>query len=129
MKFTKPDLHLLIVCIASLVLLAVGGARVFHASNDFVLVYAGARCLVHGCEPYAPSQLEPEFFQAGGQPSDLPSWQIDVPVYPPSTFLFSVRPVAASPEPAHAYSLPAVSGCDFLSTPFRPGGDRSVFHT
>jgi len=88
MKFTKPDLHLLVVCIASLVLLAVGGARVFHASNDFVLVYAGARCLVHGCEPYAPSQLEPEFFQAGGQPSDLPSWQIDVPVYPPSTFLF-----------------------------------------
>ena len=54
MKFTKPDLHLLVVCIASLVLFALGGARVFHASNDFVPVYAGARCLVHGCDPYDP---------------------------------------------------------------------------
>jgi hypothetical protein len=44
MKFTKPDLHLLVVCIASLVLFALGGARVFHASNDFVPVYTGARC-------------------------------------------------------------------------------------
>src|SRR5882757_7156762 len=112
MKFTKPDLHLLIVCIASLVLLAVGGARVFHASNDFVLVYAGARCLVHGCDPYAPSQLEPEFFQAGGQPSDLPSWQIDVPVYPPSTFL-ALAPLALLRFPVARLVWFLLNGCLF----------------
>jgi len=112
MKFTKPDLHLLVVCIASLVLLAVGGARVFHASNDFVLVYAGARCLVHGCEPYAPSQLEPEFFQAGGQPSDLPSWQIDVPVYPPSTFL-ALAPIALLRFPVARLVWFLLNGCLF----------------
>jgi hypothetical protein len=112
MKFTKPDLHLLVVCIASLVLFAVGGARVFHASNDFVPVYAGARCLVHGCDPYDTSQLEPEFFQAGGQPSDLPSWQIDVPVYPPSTFLALV-PIALLRFPVARLLWFLLNGCLF----------------
>jgi hypothetical protein len=112
MKFTKPDLHLLVVCIASLVLFAVGGARVFHASNDFVPVYAGARCLVHGCDPYDTSQLEPEFFQAGGQPSDLPSWQIDVPVYPPSTFL-ALAPIALLRFPVARLVWFLLNGCLF----------------
>ncbi|MEA2261008.1 MAG: hypothetical protein QOJ51_3833 [Acidobacteriaceae bacterium] len=112
MKFTKPDLHLLVVCIASLMLFAVGGARVFHASNDFVPVYAGARCLVHGCDPYDTSQLEPEFFQAGGQPSDLPSWQIDVPVYPPSTFL-ALAPLALLRFPVARLVWFLLNGCLF----------------
>ena len=112
MKFTKPDLHLLVVCIASLMLFAVGGARVFHASNDFVPVYAGARCLVHGCDPYDTSQLEPEFFQAGGQPSDLPSWQIDVPVYPPSTFL-ALAPIALLRFPVARLVWFLLNGCLF----------------
>jgi hypothetical protein len=114
MKFTKPDLHLLVVCVASLVLLAVGEARVFHASNDFVPVYAGARCLVHGCDPYAPSQLEPEFFQAGGVPADLPSWQIDVPVYPPSTFLALV-PIALLRFPVARLIWFLLNGCLFAT--------------
>ena len=114
MKFTKPDLHLLIVFAASLVLFALGGARVFHASNDFVPVYAGARCLIHGCDPYNPSQLEPEFFRAGGRPADLPSWQIDVPVYPPSTFL-TLSPIALLRFPAARLIWFLLNGCLFAS--------------
>jgi hypothetical protein len=114
MKFTKPDLHLLVVCIASLVLFAVGGARVFRASNDFVPVYAGARCLIHGCDPYNPSQLEPEFFRADGRPSDLPSWQIDVPVYPPSTFL-ALSPIALLRFPVARLVWFLLNGCLFAT--------------
>ena len=114
MKFTKPDLHLLILCIASVVLFAIGGARVFHASNDFVPVYAGARCLLHGCNPYDPSQLEPDFFQAGGKPSDLPSWQIDVPVYPPSTFLV-LSPLALLRFPVARLLWFLLNGCLFVT--------------
>jgi hypothetical protein len=99
MKFTKPDLHLLALCISALVLFAVGGARVFHSSNDFVPVYTGARCLLHGCNPYDTSQLEQQFYQAGGHPGELPSWLIDVPVYPPSTFLV-LSPLALLSFPA-----------------------------
>src|SRR5271154_6450605 len=87
MKFSKPDLHFLVVCLSGLILFALGGARVIHASNDFIPVYTGARCLLHGCNPYDTSQLEQQFYQAGGHAAELPSWQIDVPVYPPSTFL------------------------------------------
>jgi hypothetical protein len=93
MKFTKPDLHFLVLCISALILFAVGGARVIHTSNDFVPVYTGARCLLHGCDPYDTSQLEQQFFQGGGRAEELPSWQIDVPVYPPSTFL-ALSPLA-----------------------------------
>src|SRR5271156_3562947 len=114
MKFTKPDLHLLVVCIASVVLFALGGARVFHASNDFVPVYAGARCLLHGCDPYDTSQLEPEFFQAGGRPSDLPSWRIDVPVYPPSTFL-ALSPIALLRFPLARLVWFLLNGCLFAT--------------
>ena len=87
MKFTKPDLHLLVLFISALVMFALAGARVIQASNDFVPVYTGARCLLHGCNPYDPSQLELQFYEAGGHAAELPSWQIDVPVYPPSTFM------------------------------------------
>jgi hypothetical protein len=95
MKFTKPDLHLLLLFISVLVMFALAGARVTRASNDFVPVYTGARCLLHGCNPYDTSQLEQQFYQAGGHGSELPSWQIDVPVYPPSIFLV-LSPLAPS---------------------------------
>src|ERR1700685_2851616 len=87
MTLIKPDLHLLVLGISAIIFFAVGAARVFRSSNDFVPVYTGARCLLHGCNPYDTTQLEQQFFQAGGQADELPSWQIDVPVYPPSTFL------------------------------------------
>jgi Glycosyltransferase family 87 len=87
MKFVKPDIHFLILCISAFIFIVIGGHRAFHASNDFVPVYTGARCLLHGCNPYSTSQLEQQFFQGGGHAAELPSWDIDVPVYPPSTFL------------------------------------------
>src|SRR5271156_6664161 len=99
MKFPKPDLHWLVLSVAALIFVLVGAARVFQASNDFVPVYTGARCLLHGCNPYDTSQLEQQFFQAGGRAAELPSWQIDVPGCPPSTFLV-LSPLALLPFPA-----------------------------
>jgi Glycosyltransferase family 87 len=93
MKSLKIDLHWLVLFLSAIWLLASGAARVSHASNDFVPVYTGARCLLHGCDPYQPWQLEQQFFAAGGQAKELPSWQIDMPVYPPSTFL-ALSPLA-----------------------------------
>jgi MFS family permease len=93
LKWTKPIPHLLVLCISALTFFAAGAARFAHASNDFVPVYTGARCLLHGCNPYQPTQLEQQFFQGGGHPDELPSWEIDVPVYPPSTFL-ALSPLA-----------------------------------
>src|SRR5271168_5449952 len=87
MKFEKPDLQWLVLALSALVFFIVGAGRVSRTSNDFVPVYTGARCLLHGCNPYQTSQLEQQFFQGGGHPAELPSWDIDVPVYPPSTFL------------------------------------------
>jgi hypothetical protein len=87
MKFPKPKLHLLVLGISALIFCVVGGLRAFRFSHDFVPVYTGAGCLLHGCNPYDTSQLEQQFFQRGGRAVDLPSWEIDVPVYPPSTFL------------------------------------------
>jgi len=110
MKFTKPDLHLLVLFISALVMFALAGARVIQASNDFVPVYTGARCLLHGCNPYDTSQLEQQFFQAGGHPAELPSWQIDVPVYPPSTFLV-LSPLALLKFPVARVLWFLLNGC------------------
>jgi Glycosyltransferase family 87 len=87
MKFPKPNLHLLVLGLAALIFFVVGERRAFRLSHDFVPVYTGAACLLHGCNPYDTVQLEQQFFQRGGRAIDLPSWEIDVPVYPPSTFL------------------------------------------
>jgi Glycosyltransferase family 87 len=114
MKFIKPDLHLLILFISSLVLLAAGGARVIHSSNDFVPVYTGARCLLHGCNPYDTAQLEQQFFQGGGRRGELPSWQIDVPVYPPSTFLV-LSPLALLQFPFARLLWFLLNGCLFIT--------------
>jgi Glycosyltransferase family 87 len=114
MKFTKPDLHLFVLCISALVMFALAGARVIHASNDFVPVYTGARCLLHGCNPYDTRQLEQQFFQAGGHAQELPSWQIDVPVYPPSTFLV-LSPLALLKFPFARVLWFLMNGCLFVS--------------
>ena len=63
------------------------GRQGFRASYDFVPVYTGARCLLHRCNPYDTEQLQQQFSAGGGRPTELPSWEIDMPVYPPSTFL------------------------------------------
>ena len=87
MKYLKLNLHFLVLGAAALIFLVVGGQRAFRFSHDLVPVYTGAGCLLQGCNPYSTSQLEEQFFQRGGRVVDLPSWEIDMPVYPPSTFL------------------------------------------
>ena len=99
MTFKKPALPLLVFCIGALIFLAVGAQRAFQVSFDFVPVYTGARCLLHGCNPYDTQELQQQFFQAGGRVDQQPFWNIDVPVYPPSTFLV-LSPFALLSYPA-----------------------------
>lgn len=113
MKFSRPNLHLLVLGIAAVIFLAVGGARAFRFSHDFVPVYTGAGCLIHGCDPYDTSQLEEEFFRRGGRVVDLPSWEIDVPVYPPSTFLV-LTPLALLRYPVARLLWFLLNGCLFI---------------
>ena len=115
MSFKRQHLHLLVLSVSAIVLFVAGGARVFRSSNDFVPVYTGARCLLHGCNPYDTSQLEQQFFLAGGQATELPSWNIDVPVYPPSTFLV-LSPLALFPFPAARLLWFLLNGCLFVAS-------------
>jgi hypothetical protein len=87
MKFTRPDLKLLVLCIASLIFLVDGGRKALVDSCDFVPVYTGARCLLHGCNPYDTAQLNQQYFQSGGRAEELVSWPAEMPMYPPSTLL------------------------------------------
>jgi hypothetical protein len=114
MSLRKPDLHLLVLSVSAVVFFVLGAARVFRSSNDFVPVYSGARCLLHGCNPYDTSQLEKQFFLAGGHAAELPSWNIDVPVYPPSTFLV-LSPLALFPFPAARLIWFLLNGCLFVA--------------
>jgi len=113
--FQRKGLHLLALTVASLIFFAVGGARAFRFSNDFVPVYTGARCLLHGCNPYETPQLEREFFLAGGRAQELPSWEIDVPVYPPSTFLV-LSPLALFRYPVARVVWFLLNGCLFVTS-------------
>jgi len=115
MKFEKPDLQWLVLSVSALVFFLVGAGRVSRTSNDFVPVYTGARCLLHGCDPYQTSQLEQQFFQGGGHPAELPSWDIDVPVYPPSTFLV-LSPLALLPYPAARLLWFLLNACLFITS-------------
>jgi hypothetical protein len=98
MKFPKRNLHFLVFVISAFIFLAVGGARAFRFSHDLVPVYTGAGCLMSGCNPYDTIQLKQQLLRRGGRAVDLPSWQIDMPVYPPSTFL-ALSPLALIPYP------------------------------
>jgi hypothetical protein len=99
MRFPRSKLHCLVLGVAAVVFLVAGGQRAFHISYDFVPVYTGSGCLLDGCHPYNTSQLEQQFFRAGGRADELNSWDIDVPVYPPSTFL-ALSPLALLGYPA-----------------------------
>jgi hypothetical protein len=57
---------------------------------DFISPYSGARCLLHGCDPYAQTDLQAQYVAAHGSLSALDerhNWNVLLPVYPPSTFL------------------------------------------
>jgi hypothetical protein len=76
-KFRKLNVHAFAIGIAALIFLVLGGLRAFYIWNDFVPVYAGARCLLRGCNPYGTGEL----------------------VYPPSTLLV-LSPLALFQYPA-----------------------------
>jgi hypothetical protein len=115
MSFRKSDLHLLVLGIAAIVFFTIGAGRAFRASNDFVPVYTGARCLLYGCNPYDTKQLEQQFFAGGGRPTELPSWEIDMPVYPPSTFL-TLSPLALLRFPIARLLWFLLNGCLFVTS-------------
>jgi Glycosyltransferase family 87 len=115
MKFPRPSLQCLVLGIAALVFLVGGGRRAFHISYDFVPVYTGAACLLKGCNPYNTSQLEQQFFRAGGRTDEMNSWDIDVPVYPPSTFL-ALTPLALLSYPAARFLWFLLNGGLFVTS-------------
>ena len=99
-KFRRPDIYWLVLCLSALIFfsVAVEGFHAFHSAIDYIPVYTGARCLLHGCNPYDTSQLEEQYFQAGGRADERPQWPGTPPVYPPSTLL-AISPLALLPFP------------------------------
>jgi hypothetical protein len=114
MMLRKSGLHFLILSIAAVVFFTTGARRAFVISYDFVPVYTGARCLMHGCNPYQTAQLQQQFFAGGGRAEELPSWDIDVPVYPPSTFLV-LSPLALLSYPMARLLWFVMNGCLFVT--------------
>ncbi|MGB6689729.1 MAG: glycosyltransferase family 87 protein [Terracidiphilus sp.] len=70
-KFPKANLHALTIGVAAIVFFALGWLNGSRTRNDFIPVYDGARCLLHGCNPYGAGVL----------------------LYPPSTIL-ALSPMA-----------------------------------
>src|SRR5208282_2086037 len=87
----------------------------FHSSSDFVPVYTGARCLLHGCNPYDTSQLELQYFQAGGRRAEMPAWDHEIPIYPPSIFLI-LSPLALLSFPVARLLWFLLIGCLFVTS-------------
>jgi hypothetical protein len=113
MKFRRPDLNALVLCISALIFLSLGGRYAFHSSTDFVRVYTGARCLLHGCNPYDALQLEQQYDQAGGRTGEMPAWDKDLLIYPPSTFL-ALSPLAPLRLPVARALWLLLNGCLFV---------------
>ena len=87
--------------------------RVTLQSLDFKTVYGGARCLLHGCDPYDSSQIFKEYADAGGPTDDMRPFRPHEAIYFPSA-LSLFTPFALLPwEPAHLVWL-AVSTSSFV---------------
>ena len=88
-KAVRKNLQAILIAISACWLLVVGCHRAANYSPDFLPVYTGARCLLHGCNPYDTAQLDAQYFQGGGPAADRPRWNMggETPVYPPSAFL------------------------------------------
>ena len=68
---------------------------------DFIAPYSGSRCLLHGCDPYDAGDLQAQYTAAHGDLHALDerhSWNVLLPVYPPSTFLL-IAPFTAFDYP------------------------------
>jgi len=87
MKLTKLDAHSLVVLVSAFIFLIVGAHSAIHSSIDFAPPYGGARCLLHGCNPYEVVQWVGQYLQGGGPAKLVPPWTTATSVYPPSTLL------------------------------------------
>lgn len=93
--------------LAAWTLFAVSALRTLHQAyewdmpkaprRDFVQLYAGARCLLAGQDPYNTQLLEQQYISGGGVKEHLPDWHYELPLYPPSALLFGM------PFAAHSY--------------------------
>ncbi len=115
MRFAKPDLNSLVLCISALIFISLGSRNALHSSIDFVPVYTGARCLLHGCNPYEASQLDQQYVQAGGRAGELPAWDNEILVYPPSTFL-ALSPLALLRISVARVIWFLLNGCSFVTS-------------
>jgi hypothetical protein len=64
--------------------------RLGSQTCDFIAPYSGARCFLHGCNPYDSADLQREYVAAHGNLAALDprhDWHVLIPVYPPTTFL------------------------------------------
>ena len=91
----QARLRALVFSLAGAFYLAAGTYSASHFSADFIPVYAGARCMMHGCNPYDSRQLEQQYLEGhGARKLITPTTWTDRPsVYPPSTFV-AVFPLA-----------------------------------
>jgi hypothetical protein len=71
--------------------------------------------LLHGCNPYDTSQLERQYYQAGGRMDELQSWADEVPMYPPSAFL-ALSPLALLPYPVAQLFWSLLNICLFVTS-------------
>ena len=87
--------------------------RITLQSLDFKTVYGGAKCLLHGCDPYDSTQILREYAAAGGPTDDMRPFRPHEPIYFPSA-LSLLTPFALLPwEPAHLVWL-AISTASFV---------------
>jgi Flp pilus assembly pilin Flp len=114
MKFRRPDIYWLVFCISALLFFSAGSRSALHDSRDFVPVYSGARCLFSGCNPYDTSQLEQQYLQSGGRAGELPAWDHQIPVYPPSALLV-VSSLALLRYPAACLLWLLLNGCMYVT--------------
>lgn len=114
MKFQRPDLNSLVLCISALIFFSVAVERfhAFHSAIDYIPVYTGARCLLYGCNPYDASQLDQQYFEAGGRADELPAWNEEVLLYPPST-LQVLAPLSLLRFPVARVVWILLNGCLF----------------
>ncbi len=116
-KLRRPDIYWLVLCIAALIFFSVAVEKfhAFHSANDYIPVYTGARCLLHGCNPYNASQLEQQYLEADGRADELPAWDEEMPLYPPSTLLV-LSPLSLLSFPVARVLWILLNGCLFATS-------------
>lgn len=115
MRSLKPDLHVLVICLAAVIFLKTGAWQALHDSCDFVPVFTGARCLLAGCNPYEIPQLKAQFLEGGGRANELSLFDHETAVYPPSTLLV-LSPLALFKFPVARLLWALVNTCLFIGS-------------